>query len=55
VWSPNRLRHSRLTEIRQRFGLEASRVCGGHSEVGTTQIYAEQDRELARRVMAEVG
>jgi hypothetical protein len=55
VWVPNQLRHSRLTEIRKRYGLEASRVCGGHREVGTTQHYAEQDRELARRVMAELG
>jgi len=55
VWVPNQLRHSRLTEIRSRYGLEASRVVGGHREVGVTQIYAEQDRGLARRVMAEVG
>jgi len=55
VWFPNQLRHSRLTDIRKQFGLEASRVCGGHREVGVTQIYAEQDRELACRVMAEVG
>jgi integrase len=55
VWFPNQLRHNRLTEIRKQFGLEASRVCGGHREVGVTQIYAEQDRELARQVMAEIG
>ena len=55
IWFPNQLRHSRLTEIRKQFGLEASRVCGGHREVGVTQIYAEQDRELARRVMAQIG
>jgi integrase len=55
VWHPNQLRHSRLTEIRKRFGLEASRVCGGHREVGVTQHYAEQDRELARSVMAQIG
>ncbi len=55
VWVPNQLRHSRLTEIRKLFGLEASRVCGGHREIGVTQIYAEQDRDLARRVMAQVG
>jgi len=55
VWHPNQLRHTRLTEIRKCYGLEASRVCGGHREVGVTQHYAEQDRELARRVMAEVG
>jgi integrase len=55
VWLPNQLRHSRLTEIRARYGLEAARVVGGHREVGVTQIYAEQDRELARQVMGEVG
>lgn len=54
-WSPNQLRHLRLTEIRHAYGLEASRVCGGHREVGVTQHYAEQDRTLARRVMAEAG
>ena len=52
---PNQLRHSRLTEIRKLFGLEASRVCGGHREVGVTEIYAEQDQTLARQVMGEVG
>jgi integrase len=55
VWLPNQLRHSRLTEIRSRYGLEAARVVGGHREIGVTQIYAEQDRELARQVMGEVG
>lgn len=55
VWVPNQLRHSRLTEIRKLFGLEASRVCGGHREVGVTEIYAEQDQTLARQVMGEVG
>lgn len=55
VFYPNQLRHTRLTEIRKTYGLEASRVCGGHSEIGTTQIYAEQDRQLARKVMGEVG
>lgn len=55
IWVPNQLRHTRLTEIRSRFGLEASRVVGGHREVGVTQIYAEQDQNLARQVMAEMG
>jgi integrase len=55
VWHPNQLRHSRLTEIRKRFGLEASRVCGGHREVGVTQHYAEQDRSLAHKIMAQIG
>lgn len=55
IWAPNQLRHSRLTEIRREYGLEASRVVGGHREVGVTQLYAEQDHTLAHRVMAKVG
>jgi integrase len=55
LWSPNQLRHSRGTEIRKRYGLEASQAVLGHSELGVTQVYAEVDREAARRVMAEIG
>lgn len=54
-WSPNQLRHSTGTAIRKQFGLEASRVTLGHSEVETTQIYAERDIELAAKIMREVG
>lgn len=55
VWFPNQLRHSAATEIRRRFGLEASQAVLGHSELGTSQIYAEVDRTTAYRIMAEVG
>jgi integrase len=55
VWQPNQLRHSRLTEVRKHFGLEAGKACGGHREIGVTQHYAEQDYDLARKVMAEIG
>jgi integrase len=55
IWFPNQLRHTRGTEIRKRYGLEASQAVLGHSELGATQIYAEADRDTARRVMGEVG
>jgi integrase len=55
VWFPHQLRHSAASEIRRRYGLEASQAVLGHSELGTTQIYAEVDRTAARRVMAEIG
>lgn len=55
TWTPKRLRHSRLTEIRHLFGLEASKACAGHKEIGVTQHYAEQDKLLASRVMEDVG
>jgi integrase len=55
AWSPKRLRHSRLTEIRRAHGLEASKACAGHREIAVTQHYAEQDSQLARKVMLENG
>jgi integrase len=55
IWSPLQLRHSRGTEIRKCYGLEASQAVLGHSELGVTQIYAEVDHDTARRVMAEIG
>lgn len=54
-WFPNQLRHSAATEIRRRFGLEASQVVLGHSKADVTQIYAERDYALAARVAREVG
>jgi integrase len=55
VWFPNQLRHNAATRVRQRFGLEASRAVLGHETVDTTLIYAEKDRDEAKRVMREVG
>ena len=54
-WSPNQLRHAAATEVRRRFGLEASQVVLGHARADVTQVYAERDLSLARRVVAEVG
>jgi integrase len=54
-WSPNQLRHTRGTELRSRFGLEAAQTVLGHDKADITQIYAERDFELAERVMLEVG
>ena len=54
-WAPNQLRHSRATEIRKAFGLEAAQLVLGHAKADVTQIYAERDFEVAQRVMGEVG
>ena len=51
-WAPNRLRHSRLTEVRKRYGIEAAQVVGGHSRAEVTEIYAERDLTKAAAVMA---
>jgi len=55
IWFPHQLRHNAASEIRRKYGLEASQAVLGHSELGTTQIYAEVDRTAARRIMGEVG
>ena len=54
-WAPNRLRHSRATDIRQKYGLEGSQAVLGHSNADVTQIYAERDMEKAAMIMAEVS
>jgi integrase len=54
-WFPNQIRHTVATELRSKFGVEGSRVTLGHADVGTTQIYAERDALLARRIAGEVG
>jgi integrase len=55
IWHPHQLRHTRLTEIRKQYGLEASKACAGHKEIGVTQHYAKQDQALAHRVMGKIG
>jgi integrase len=54
-WTPNQLRHSAATEIRQRFGLEAAQVTLGHANANVTQVYAERDLAKAMQVAREVG
>ena len=55
VWSPNRLRHTAATAVRKAFGLEAAQVALGHASADVTQVYAERDAELARKVAADIG
>lgn len=54
-WSPKQLRHARATEVRRAYGLEAAQVVLGHASADVTQVYAERDLELARRVALETG
>ena len=54
-WHPNQIRHNRATAIRTAFGLEAASNVLGHSNVSTTEIYAEQDRKTAAHVARMTG
>jgi integrase len=55
VWAPNQLRYTAATEIRRRFGLESARTILGHSDIATSEIYAERDHEMASRIASEIG
>ncbi len=54
-WSPNQLRHSAGTEVRDKYGLEYAQAVLGHSNAKTTEIYAEINFEKAAKVMREIG
>jgi integrase len=55
VWTPNRLRHTRASELRDLFGLEAASFVLRHSDIETTQIYTERADKKHREVIAKVG
>ncbi|MEM1228671.1 MAG: site-specific integrase [Planctomycetota bacterium] len=52
AWAPNQLRHTRGTAVRASHGLEAAQVILGHATADVTQLYAERDEVLARKVAA---
>jgi integrase len=54
-WHPNQLRHTKATEIRREFGLDAARVVLGHRSPQVTETYAEIDVNKATEVMARLG
>ena len=54
-WHPHQLRHTRATEIRSKYGIEAAQVFLGHARADVTQVYAERNLGLARRIAAEIG
>jgi integrase len=53
-WGPNRLRHSRATELRG-YGLDMVKTILGHSKVETSQVYAEKDMLAAMELVAKIG
>jgi site-specific recombinase XerD len=54
-WSPNQLRHSLGTKARKEFGIETAKVLLGHSQLSTTGIYAEQDKQRAVEAARRIG
>jgi integrase len=54
-WHPHQLRHSKATEIRKEFGLDAARAVLGHRSPAITEVYAELDAGKAAEVMERLG
>jgi len=52
---PHRLRHSAASEVCAMFGIEATRTVLGHASISTSELYAERDGKLAKRVAAALG
>lgn len=52
---PHQIRHTVGTDIRKSHGAEGSRVALGHARLSTTEIYAERDLALARRIARDRG
>jgi integrase len=57
IWTPNRLRHSFATRVRQHpaGGLDTSQVLLNHRRIQTTQVYAEPNVAAASRLIKEIG
>jgi integrase len=55
VWRPNRLRHTRATELRAAGGLDVAKTVLGHNKVETTLIYAEKDLAAAVELVSRIG
>jgi integrase len=54
-WSVLQLRHTRATEVRERYGVEGAQASLGNARVETAQIYAERNSVLAERIAREIG
>lgn len=54
-WHPHQLRHAKATEIRAKYDLEAAQVVMGQKHASTAEIYAERDKNKARKVARRLG
>src|SRR5271157_4805859 len=54
-WSPNQLRHSGATRIRQQASLDAAQVILGHSNISMTETYAERNLDAAIDLAMKLG
>jgi integrase len=54
-WHPHQLRHTKATEIRREFGLDAARAALGHHGPAVTSLYAGMDAAKVVEVARKLG
>ncbi len=54
-WYPLMLRHTGLTEVRAKYGLEGAQMIAGHAHAQVTEIYATSSLDLAKKIAEENG
>jgi integrase len=54
-WHVHQIRHTAGTRVRREFGAEVAQIFLGHSQLSTTEIYAEPDREAVKKAVAKLG
>ena len=54
-WTPGQLRHNAATRFRSAQDIDTARTMLGHSDAGTTLIYAEADRRKAIALASAIG
>lgn len=55
IWTPNQLRHLGATRVRAAVNAETASILLGHSNLSTTEIYAEKNDAAARAAVALMG
>lgn len=54
-WTPNQLRHAFATRMRATHRLDVVQILLGHSDIKTTQIYADPDQDAAFSAITALG
>lgn len=54
-WSAGQLRHTRASDIREKYGIEAAQLVLGHADLKITEVYAERNDKRVAEIMREVG
>jgi len=54
-WHPHQLRHTRGTEVREKYGIEAAQIALGHARADITEVYAEKNMQSAIRIARATG